>query len=148
FGQDAIEGKVYNELNEIVGSKAALQIEDIIQKISLSKKSGMAIIIGVGTLIVGSTTVFIEIQDSINSIWGVRAKTEKGWKKMLIDRILSFSIVIGLGFLLIVSLIVSTLVELLSSYLLSIFPDSIAVLFTLVNFGITFIVISILFAVI
>jgi len=145
YGQDAIEGRVFNELNDIVGAKAAGQIQDIIQQISLSEKSGTAIIIGIGTLIVGSTTVFIEIQDSINSIWGVRAKPQKGWKKMIIDRILSFSIVIGLGFLLIVSLMVSTVIELLSSYLLTIFPDTMAVLFNLINFGITFIVISILF---
>src|SRR5690606_26598572 len=117
-------------------------------KISLSEKSGIAIVIGIGTLIIGSTTVFIEIQDSINMIWGVRAKPKKGWKKMIIDRVLSFSIVIGLGFLLIVSLLVSTLIELLSSYLLRIFPDSMAVLFNLVNFGITFVVIAVLFAVI
>src|SRR5690606_163700 len=117
YGQDAIEGRVFNELNEIVGPNAAKQVQDIIQKISLSEKSGMAIIIGIGTLIIGSTTVFIEIQDSINMIWGVRAKPEKGWKKMIVNRLLSFSIVIGLGFLLIVSLMVSTVIELLSGYL-------------------------------
>src|SRR5690606_7245563 len=148
LGQDATEGRIFNQLHDIVGANAASQIQDIIQKISLSEKSGMAILIGVGTLIVGSTTVFIEIQDSINAIWSVRAKPKKGWKKMLVDRVLSFSIIIGLGFLLIVSLLVSMLIELLSSYLLEIFPETTAFLFTLVNFGITFIVISVLFAVI
>jgi len=148
FGEDAIEGRVFSELSDSIGANAANQIQNIIQKISLSEKSGIAIIIGIGTLIIGSTTVFIEIQDSINSIWGVRAKPEKGWKKMILDRILSFSIIIGLGFLLIVSLIASTLIELLSGYLLAIFPDSMAVLFNLVNFGLTFVIISILFGVI
>lgn len=148
YGEDAIEGRVFNELTDIIGPGAAQQVQDIIQKISVSEKSGIAIIIGIGTLILGSTTVFIEIQDSINSIWGVRAKPQKGLRKMIIDRMLSFSIVIGLGFLLIVSLIVSTIIELLSSYLLTIFPDTIAIVFTIINFGITFIVIAILFGVI
>lgn len=148
YGEDAIEGRVFSELSDNIGATAANQIQDIIQKISLSEKSGIAIIIGIGTLIIGSTTVFIEIQDSINTIWGVKAKPEKGWRKMLVDRVLSFSIIIGLGFLLIVSLIASTLIELLSGYLLAIFPDSMAVLFNLVNFGLTFIIISILFGVI
>jgi len=148
YGEDAIEGRVFNELTSIIGPSAAQQVQDIIQKISVSEKSGIAIIIGIGTLILGSTTVFIEIQDSINSIWGVRAKPQKGLTKMIIDRVLSFSIVIGLGFLLIVSLIISTVIELLSSYLLTIFPDTIAIVFTFVNFGITFIVIAILFGVI
>lgn len=148
FGEDAIEGRIYNELSESIGSNAAKQIQDIIQKISLSQKSGLAIIIGIGTLIIGSTTVFVEIQDSINSIWGVRAKPEKGWKKMIIDRILSFSIVIGLGFLLIVSLMVSTVIDILSDFLLKIFPESMSILFNFVNFGVTFIIIAILFGVI
>lgn len=148
FGEDAIEGRIYSELSESIGSNAAKQIQDIIQKISLSQKSGLAIIIGIGTLIIGSTTVFIEIQDSINAIWGVRAKPEKGWKKMIIDRILSFSIVIGLGFLLIVSLMVSTVIDILSDFLLKIFPESMSVLFNFVNFGVTFIIITILFGVI
>src|SRR5690554_1151031 len=148
YGEDAIEGRIFNELNDIIGSVAVQQVQDIIQKISVSEKSGIAIIIGIGILIIGSTTVFVEIQDSINSIWGVRAKPQKGLRKMIIDRILSFSIVIGLGFLLIVSLIISIVIELLSSYLLTIFPDMIAIVFILINFGITFIVISILFGVI
>jgi membrane protein len=148
YGEDATAGRIFEELNDVIGPTAAKQVQDIIQKISLSEKSGIAIIIGIGTLIVGSTTVFVEIQDSINTIWGVRAKPQKGLRKMIIDRVLSFSIVIGLGFLLIVSLIVSTIIELLSNYLLSIFPDTIAIVFTLINFGITFIVIAILFAVI
>src|SRR5690554_1015762 len=148
LGQDATEGRIFNELHDIVGANAASQIEDIIRKIGLSEKSGAAILIGIGTLIVGATTVFIEIQDSINAIWSVRAKPKKGWKKMLIDRVLSFSIIIGLGFLLIVSFLISMLIELLSDYLLDIFPETTAFLFTLVNFGITFIVISVLFGVI
>lgn len=148
YGEDATNGQIFSEINELVGAKAAAQIQDIIKQISLSEKSGMAIIIGVGTLIVGSTTVFIEIQDSINAIWGVKAKPKKGWRKMLLDRVVSFSMIIGLGFLLIVSLLVSTIIEILSGYLIKILPDIMGPLFNLINFGITFLVISSLFAII
>lgn len=148
YGEDATNGEIFGEINEIVGEKAAAQIQEIIREISLSDKSGIAIVIGVGTLIIGSTTVFIEIQDSINAIWGVKAKPKKGWKKMLLDRFISFSMIIGLGFLLIVSLLVSTIVELLSGYLIKILPDIMGPLFNLINFGITFLVISSLFAII
>lgn len=148
YGEDATSGEIFAEINELVGAKAAAQIQDIIRQISLSEKSGIAIVIGVGTLIIGSTTVFIEIQDSINAIWGVKAKPQKGWKKMLLDRFISFSMIIGLGFLLIVSLLVSTIVELLSGYLIQVLPDIMGPLFNLINFGITFLVISSLFAII
>lgn len=148
LGEQAIEGKVFSELTSYVGADAAKQIEDIIQKISLDDKSGTAIVIGIGTLVVGATTVFIEIQDSINSIWKVKPKPKQGWKKLLLDRVLSFSIVIGLGFLLIVSLVINGLILILSNYINQFLPDFGAVLMNLINTGITFIVISILFAVI
>lgn len=148
YGEDAVNGEIFSEINELVGAKAAAQIQDIIRQLSLSEKSGAAIVIGIGTLIVGSTTVFIEIQDSINAIWGVKAKPKKGWVKMLLDRFISFSMIIGLGFLLIVSLLVSTIVELMSGYLIKILPDIMGPLFNLINFGITFLVISSLFAII
>src|SRR5690606_15924346 len=61
FGQEAVEGKVFAELNQYVGSDAARQIQDVIRQISLTGKSGTAFILGIGTLVVGATTVFIEI---------------------------------------------------------------------------------------
>lgn len=148
LGEQSVENKVFTELSSLIGTDATHQIQDIIQKIRLDNKSGLAIIMGVGTLIVGSTTVFVEIQDSLNSIWGVKAKPQQGWKKLLINRVLSFSIVIGLGFLLIVSLVVNGLVLILNSYINRLLPDFGTVLINLINTGISFLVISVLFGVI
>src|SRR5436853_7358438 len=106
FGQDATEGKVYGQLQQFVGKDAASQLQTIIQNASLSGKGTIAAIIGVVTLLIGSTAVFAEIQDSINSIWGLKAKPKKGLWKILRNRFLSFSLVVSLGFLLLVSLAV------------------------------------------
>ena len=148
YGEDAINKKLFQEINGLVGNQAALQIQNIIRQISLQKDSTFAVILGVITLFVGATGVFIEMQDSINQIWRVKAKPEKGWKKMLINRVLSFSMVISLGFLLIASLIINGLILTLSEQLSQYFPDLTVLVINIFNFGLTFIIISVLFSVI
>lgn len=148
YKRDAFEGKVFEELHGFIGNDAALQIQDIIQQLSLSGGSTFAIITGAATLFIGATAVFIEIQDSINTIWRVKAKPKKGWKKMLQNRFLSFSMIISLGFLLIVSLIINGIILALSNRLSQYFPDITLFLVNVINLAITFIVISALFGII
>jgi membrane protein len=148
YGEKATEGQVFSQLNEFIGEEAALLIQEFIKGISLAGKSGLAIIIGIGTLIAGATKVFIEIQDSINAIWGVRAKPKKGWVKLIVDRVLSFSVIIGLGFLLIVSLFVNILIDTLSSTLVDYFPHTTVFFVSLINGTLSFVIIAILFGVI
>ncbi len=148
YGREAIQNRVFNEINGFVGNEAALQIQEIIKQITLSQDSTFAIVIGILTLFIGATGVFIEIQDSINQIWRVKAKPKKGWKKMLINRVLSFSMIISLGFLLIVSLVINALILALSAKLTEFFPEITIFIVQIINAGITFIVISVLFAII
>jgi membrane protein len=148
FGQEAIQGKVYSELQQFIGKDAALQLQTIIQNASLSGKSTWALVIGIITLIFGATAVFTEIQDSINSIWGLRAKPKKGILKLIRNRFLSFSVVVSLGFLLLVSLAISTIIEGLSERLKASLPNVTVVVFYILNLVISFIVTTALFAVI
>jgi membrane protein len=148
LGEEAIRGQLFAEINGLVGNKAALQIQEIIQNLELSGKTTSAVIIGIVTLIIGATTVFGEIQDSINIIWRVKAKPKRGWVKLLTDRLLSSSLIIGLGFLLIVSLAVNGAVQALSDWLKNFFPYVTVVLFNVLNIIISFIVITVLFGVI
>lgn len=148
FGQEAAQGKVFTELNKLVGAGAADQIQDTIRNISDNKQTTFAMIAGFVTLFIGTTGVFMEIQDSINHIWRVKAKPKTGWIRMIINRILSFSMVIGLGFLLIVSLLVNGIILALSERLQIFFPDITLLFINAFNFIITFIVISALFGII
>jgi len=148
LGQEAAEGKIYGQLTGFIGSDSAVQLQDMIKQASLNGKSRIAAIIGGITLLVAATTVFAEIQDSINSIWGLKAKPKKGWLKMLKNRFLSFSVIISLGFLLLVSLVVSTLIEGFSDALKQHFPDITVVVFTIINIIITLVVIGLIFGVI
>jgi len=149
YGKEAIEGTVFRQIRGLVGSQAALQIQDIISNASLSKKSNLAAIIGVITLIIGATGVFAEIQDSVNTIWNLKPKPKNnGWLRMLINRLLSFSVVIGLGFILLVSLIVNGLIEGLMDRLQQRFPDITVIVVYITNLVLTFAIITFLFMII
>lgn len=148
FGEDAIQGRLFEEINGLIGSDAAKQIEQIITNLRLSGQTTISLIIGAVTLIITATTVFGEIQDSINIIWKLKAKPKKGWLKLLKDRLQSGSIIIGLGFLLIVTLIVNGLLLTLSDILRQYFPDVTLVIVNIINVAISFMVITILFGVI
>ena len=148
FGKEAVQGKIYFQLNGLVGSEAALQIQEIIKNIQLSQSTTTGAIIGGIILLIGATGVFTEMQDSINYIWSVKAKPKKSWLKFLTNRLLSFSLVIGMGFLLLVSLIINALLNLVSERLTRLFPNSSIDLFTSLNMVIMVISITGLFAVI
>jgi len=148
LGREAIEGKVYSTLTGFVGSDTAAQLQEIIKNASIAGKSKIAAIIGTITLIVGATTVFAEIQDSINGIWGLKPKPKRGWLKMLQNRFLSFSVIISLGFLLLVSLGVTTIIDGFSERLRAHFPEVTVVVFYIVNLVITLAVTGLIFGVI
>ena len=148
YGREAIEGTIYGQISGLVGRDAAIQIQETIRNSALSNDSSLMAVIGIITLIIGATSVFAEIQDSINMIWGLKAKPKKGWLKMIINRLLSFSIVVTLGFLLLVSLIINGLLEGLMGKLKEAFPDLTVVVVYIINLIITFVVITVLFGII
>lgn len=148
LGEEAIQGKVFGELRGLIGSNVALQVQDIIKNLSLSGKSNLALVVSVVTLLIGATTVFGDIQNSINNIWHVRPKVKKGWLKIVKDRLLSSSLVIGLGFLLVVTLIVNGVVMALTDRLQRYFPDTTVKLFSGINFLVSFGIIFFMFCIV
>lgn len=140
--------KLYAEMSKYVGADAAKQIQDIIKNLQFSGKTGVALASGIFTLLLGASSIFLEIQDSINMIWRVKAKPKKGWLKMLQNRFLSFSLIISLGFLLLASLIVNLIVSAVGDQLTRFLPVVTERLIELINLGISFLVISTLFGII
>lgn len=135
--REAIEGEIFGVLRGFVGEDTASQLQEIIKNASLAGKNTVAATVGGITLLIGATTVFAEIQDSVNMIWGLKAKPRKGWLKMLQNRLLSFSVIVSLGFLLLVSLTVSGLIEGFSSRLQARYPDVTVVVFYVINWVLT-----------
>ena len=150
YGQEAVEGTVYKEIANLVGPEAALQIQETIRNATLSNESSFATIVGLITLLIGATSVFGEIQDSINLIWRLKAKPKKGmgWLKFITNRLLSFSIIISLGFLLLVSLVLNGLMDAFIDRLTKAFPETEVIIVYSFNLVITFIITSLLFGLI
>src|SRR6185312_10074418 len=121
FGKEAMQGQIYQQLSHLVGSVAALQIQDTIKNIHLDNNSYLASVISIIILFIGATTIFGEIQDSLNKIWGLRIKPKRVWWKLIITCLLSFSLILSIGAILIVSFILNALLnafgDLISNYL-------------------------------
>jgi membrane protein len=117
FGKEAINGEVYKQLKGLVGSAAAIQIQDIIKNIHLTGNNFFASVISIVILLIGATSIFGEVQDSLNKIWGLRVKTKKIWWRLIVTRLLSFSLIISIGFIMIVSLILNAIVSAFGNFL-------------------------------
>src|SRR5690606_15561491 len=144
----AAEGKVFEEINGLVGDNAAAQIETMLQNVRVKEDNTLAFLVGIGTLLIGATTVFSDMQHSINRIWEIKPKPKRGLVKLIKDRLLSSSLVLSLRFLLIVSLIINGLLMVFLDYVRRLFSDLAVYLSIALDATINFIVISALFGVI
>jgi membrane protein len=150
YGRAAIEGTLYQQISSFVGTDAALQIQQTIRGAALSPSGNFATIVGIVTLLFGATSVFSEIQDSINHIWKLKAKPRKGKGilKLILNRLLSFSLVISLGFLLLVSLLINGLMDALINRLTHLFPQLTVIMVYVFNLLVTLGITSLLFGMI
>lgn len=145
WGHQAIEGTIHTQISGVIGDAAAIQIQELIKNASISSNSYMAII-GLVALIFAATTIFTQIQDSMNTIWNLKVKSGRGWQRMLRNRLLSFSILTGLGILLLASLILNGILEGFMSKLQEVFPQVAIVVIYVVNLLLTLLVVALLFA--
>jgi len=148
FGEEAVRGELFGQINGLVGNASALQIQEIIKNVKLSHSSTFATIFGVIILLIGASGVFVEIQDSINFIWGLKAKPKRGLIKFIKNRLMSFSMIGSVGFLMLVGLIVNSLMDILNNKLAGLFPKDAVYLFYLLNLLIVFAIITLLFTII
>lgn len=148
YGEAAVKGTISDQLQTFIGPGAAEQLQEILKNAAVGEGSTFAAIIGIGTLIIGATTMFADMQDSLNSIWGLRPNPEAPWYSVIISRLISFGLVATLGFLLLVSL---TLSAFISAFSMEIQEHIQWLSLPLVNIGdtaLSFIIITALFLII
>lgn len=148
FGKEAVTGRFFGQINGMVGNEAALQIQETIKNIELSNTNAFAAIFGGILLLIGASGVFAEIQSSINYIWGLKAKPDKGLVKFIKNRLMSFSMIASVGFLLMVSLMINTVMDVINARLMIYFPDTTIYLFYVLNILILFATTTMLFSII
>jgi membrane protein len=148
FKQDALNNTLYPQIKGYIGAEAAAQVQSMVKSLQFSGKTGFALISGIVVLLLGASSIFVEIQDSLNIIWRVKAKPKKGWLKLLQNRFLSFSSILSLGFLLMASLVVNFLINALSEKLAHFIPGVTHLFLNGLNLVVTLIVIAVLFGII
>ena len=145
FGQEAAEGQIIGEIQDLVGEDSAKAIQGMLAYARRPASSMIATGLALITLLVGATSVFAQVQDALNTIWGVKARPGLGIIQILKNRFISFLAVLGSGFLLLVSLVLSAGLAGLGKMLEAFLPASEFVLQAM-NFLLSFVVITILFA--
>jgi membrane protein len=146
FGKEAVSGEISRQISTAMGEATAKQLEEIVAIAGENKNTVLASIIGVLTLIIGATGVFVQLQKTLDLIWEVEVKAEKALLKSLKDRLFSFGLILSIGFLLLISLLISAGLSVLSEWIRARMPDFMMFVFRLVSFVINFGVITVLFA--
>lgn len=147
FGHEAAMNQLMGQIRGMVGEDGAQVIQTILQNASKTTSGIVATVVGGVTLLIGASGAFGQLQDSLNTIWEVKPKKGRGVKGMVRDRFLSFSMVLFIGFLLLVSLLLTAVLAGIGKYLSDLLPMSAAVLQAM-NFGVSLTVTAILFALI
>lgn len=148
YGRKAVELTVYSQMESFVGHNVAEDIRQTISGATAGSGNNLATIIGLVALVIGATTVFGEIQDSINRIWRLKAKPRKGFAilKMIFNRLISLSMIVSLGFILLVSLLINGALDFLLNKLMDRYPDITVVLIYVINGTVTYFITASIFA--
>jgi membrane protein len=147
FGADAARGELVGQVEGMVGRQGAAAIQEMIAHAEKPATGTLAAIAGIVTLLVGAGGVFGQLQDTLNVIWKVRPKPGRGLWRMIRDRFFSFTLVLGTGFLLLASLVVTAAMHALGEYLLGLMPGA-QILGHMLNFVLSFAATALLFALI
>lgn len=148
YKQESIREDIFRLIAGIVGSSTAGEIQDVLDNLSVSGDNVWATALGVGMLIFSATGIFGEVQDSINFLWGLKTKDKKGWIRVIINRLISFSMIIILGFILLVSLTVNTVLDMIVERLHVSFSSSSINFIEFIDQGFIFAVTCVLFTLI
>jgi membrane protein len=146
YGKDAIQGEIFFQIHQFIGSEAALEIQHILQKTTLHHDNFLATITGLATLLLAATGMLGEIQNSINIIWRLKTKPKKGFIKIFLNRLISFSMVLILGFILLVSLLLNALMDNFFNELKKLFSENFITYLYWLDYILLFGIIVLLFA--
>ena len=108
FDDKLVQTELFNQIELLVGPNSANEIQKIVDNVEQSGDTALARTVGIITLLFSATTVFVSLQEALNKIWGLKPKPKRGYLKLIFDRLLSLTMIISIGFLLLVSLVVDT----------------------------------------
>lgn len=146
YNRDAVTSSIVHQVDLMLGQDTASDIESIIGRASVSQGSTLASILGVVTLLFGATGVFYQLQQILNAMWDVQPQPRQKLLKLVGDRLFSFGLILAMGFLLLISLVISAALSALSTWMSTYLPDTILVAFNFLDIVVSLSVITLLFA--
>lgn len=146
FGYEAVTNQIAAQIQGLVGGDTAQDVQAIVAKASASKESTLASVLGIGTLLFGATGVFYQLQQILNKIWGVKPKPKQKLLKLVRDRFFSFGLILAIGFLLLVSLVISAGLSAVSDWVAVHISEALLIIFKITDLLISAAVITLLFA--
>jgi membrane protein len=146
FGYEAVTNQIASQMQGLVGGDTAKDVQDIVTKASASKDSTLASILGIATMLFGATGVFYQLQQILNKMWEVKPKPKQKLLKLIRDRVFSFGLILVIGFLLLVSLVLSAGLSAVSDWVATYWSESLLVLFKIADIMVSLGVVTLLFA--
>lgn len=146
LGEESVSQQVNEQVEELLGPDVAAMVDSMVSNVADTGTSVTTVLLSLGFLIFGATTIFYQLQMSLNLIWGVVPKPKKAILKYLKDRLFSFGLILSLGFLMLVSLLLNSIISLMGDWLTNFLPNMIPGLLLLANYALNIIVITTLFA--
>lgn len=146
FGEEAIRGQITSQISGLMGKDVAKSIQDMIAGALIDKENIFMKIVGIGSLVFGSTTLFFQLQKSLNNLWDVEAAPKKALVKFLLDRANSLGMILILGFLLMITMVLSSLISLFNNFITNYFGLETYLIVEIINFTIGFGIVVLLFA--
>jgi membrane protein len=146
FGKEAVTNQISTQIGSLVGGHTAHDIQNIVLKASESKGTVLSTILSVVTLLFGATGVFYQVQQILNKIWEVKPKPKQKIMRLVRDRLFSFGLILIVGFLLLVSLVLSSALSAFSKWFSANITDALPALFSILDILLSIGVITLLFA--
>ncbi|AZI34012.1 YihY/virulence factor BrkB family protein [Kaistella carnis] len=146
FGQEAIQGEISNQINDLMGEETAKSIEEMIASALIDKQNIFMKIVGVFSLVFGATTIFFQLQKSLNSLWDVEAAPKKALVKFFLDRANSLGMILVIGFLLMITMLLSTVISLFNNFITTQLGLETYIFMEVVNYVIGFLIVVLVFA--
>ena len=149
FGQDAAQRQIVGGLADLIGETSAKAVQEVLRAAATTnKQSGaLAATIGAGLLLLGAIAVVAQLQQSLNFIWEVKVRSSSGWRQLIRDRLFSLALVLAIGFLLLVSLVVTTLLSAVTTYFSEYYQVS-GIIWQTLDGAVSFVFVTVLFGLI
>ncbi|MFD2999785.1 YihY/virulence factor BrkB family protein [Pontibacter toksunensis] len=146
FGRQAVSGEIYYQIKEVIGTEGAYSVQKMVENVNEFSDVSLAAFVGVIALFIAATGVFISLQDSLNEIWYVKPKPKHGYLKLVLDRFLSFGMILAIAIILLLSLLANAVLVAIGDFLTTRFSSWVVYVLHIGNFLSVLVLMSFLFA--